>query len=258
MAINEKNQDRKRDNKSILLDEIKEGKEEIEEEIKKENAQPLEIMLELVDEGKVDPWDLDIINVADKFLSKVERLEKEDLTVSADTLLFSSKFLKLKSEALLEEEEDEDEEERMEPPTWDPVVFNPERESPPKIEPPCRRESKRSATFVELVEELKSAIKTDERRKNRRKKEKERKKENQEEVKNLAHEEAIEERIEKLKENLKNLFREKNQVNFTQLIKHKTKSELIKKFIPLLFLANRKEIKIEQEDIFDEIKIKPR
>ncbi|MFW6448951.1 MAG: hypothetical protein ACOC0X_05355, partial [Halobacteriota archaeon] len=42
--------------------------------------QPIELLVQLAEEGEIDPWDLDLIAVTDAFL---ERIDEEDLVVTA-------------------------------------------------------------------------------------------------------------------------------------------------------------------------------
>lgn len=67
----------------------------------------IDILVSLAKSGEIDPWDIDIVDVTDRFLARVEELEKLDLRVSSRTLLFASMLLRMKSDAL-EESEPED------------------------------------------------------------------------------------------------------------------------------------------------------
>ena len=67
----------------------------------------IDILVSLAKNGEIDPWDIDIVDVTDRFLARVAELEKLDLRVSSRTLLFASMLLRMKSDAL-EESEPED------------------------------------------------------------------------------------------------------------------------------------------------------
>ncbi|HEY9245376.1 MAG TPA: hypothetical protein VIO11_00870, partial [Candidatus Methanoperedens sp.] len=43
--------------------------------------EPIEILVNLAENGEIDPWNIDIVEVTDKFLRQVEELEKMDLRV---------------------------------------------------------------------------------------------------------------------------------------------------------------------------------
>jgi len=44
--------------------------------------EPIEILVNLARNGEIDPWNIDIVEITDKFLQQVEELEKTDLRVS--------------------------------------------------------------------------------------------------------------------------------------------------------------------------------
>lgn len=214
--------------------------------------QPIEILLDLVEEEEIDPWDLDLIEVSDKFLEKIEVLEKKDLEITAKTLYCASILLRKKSDSLVEDEEEENENVQNE---WEPAVFNPTKQEPPKLEMPARRESKRSATILELVDELKKALNQEKNKKKKKRLKSKKEEKNEEKVKNLAHEEKIEEKIKETYQDLKKRFRKRKKVKFSNLIEIKTKSNIIDKFISILFLANRNKIQLTQKEIYGDIVI---
>ena len=61
----------------------------------------IEILLEMARSGEIDPWNIDIIDVTDKFLAKLVEREKIDLRASARTLLYASILLRMKSDVLV-------------------------------------------------------------------------------------------------------------------------------------------------------------
>lgn len=73
-------------------------------------GEPIELLVGLAEEGEIDPWDIDIVRVTDKFL---ERLDRADLRTSARALFYASVLLRMKSDVLLEP--DEPEEPELEP-----------------------------------------------------------------------------------------------------------------------------------------------
>lgn len=95
-----------------------------------EGPEPIEILVQLAEEGEIDPWNIDIVHVTDEFL---DRLDRGDLRASARALFYASVLLRMKSDALLAPPEPEEpelepwEEGREEPwddpdaPTGDPL-----------------------------------------------------------------------------------------------------------------------------------------
>lgn len=75
--------------------------------------EPIELLVQLAEEGEIDPWDIDIVTVTDKFL---DRLDNSDLRNSARALFYASVLLRMKSDVLLEPPEPE---EPVENEPWD-------------------------------------------------------------------------------------------------------------------------------------------
>ncbi|WGI17029.1 segregation/condensation protein A [Methanonatronarchaeum sp. AMET-Sl] len=222
-------------------------------------SQPIEMLLEMVDEGEIDPWDLDVIKVADKFLTKVEKMERENLRITGNTLLFSSVLLRKKSEMLVDDEEEQDEP-MYDDHDWTPCFYDIQYQELPELEAPARRESSRSATLIDLIDEFENAMETKQKRKKRKQKKDQEIKQTQEKVKNLAHEEDIEQDIEKVHKILKTKFQKQNkkQIKFKEILNNQKPKEIISKYIPILFLASRKKIWIKQTKITEDIEIRPR
>ncbi len=68
-----------------------------------------EFLLDLVNTQQMDPWDIDLVAVADAYLQKVRELQSLDLRVPANVILASALLLRFKADALqLEEPEPEE------------------------------------------------------------------------------------------------------------------------------------------------------
>ena len=70
---------------------------------------PVEILVGMAERGEIDPWNINIIEVTDRFLSELKRLQQLNLHVSGRTLFFASTLLRMKSEQLEVVEAAEDE-----------------------------------------------------------------------------------------------------------------------------------------------------
>ena len=70
---------------------------------------PVEILVGLAERGEIDPWNINIIEVTDRFLSELKRREQLNLQVSGRTLFYASTLLRMKSELLEVVEAAEDE-----------------------------------------------------------------------------------------------------------------------------------------------------
>jgi segregation and condensation protein A len=83
-----------------------------------EEVEPVEVLVQLAEEGEIDPWDVDLVEATDAFL---ERLEETDLRTSGRALFYAAVLLRMKSDALLEP----DEEEEPEPEPWEAALEGP-------------------------------------------------------------------------------------------------------------------------------------
>jgi len=61
---------------------------------------PVEILVRMAERGEIDPWNIDIIEVTDKFLNELDRCRQLNLQISGRTLFFSATLLRMKSEHL--------------------------------------------------------------------------------------------------------------------------------------------------------------
>ena len=66
-----------------------------------EEVQPVEVLVALAKDGEIEPWDIDIVRVTDKFL---ERLDEADLRTSGRALFYASVLLRMKGDAMLNDD----------------------------------------------------------------------------------------------------------------------------------------------------------
>ncbi|WP_123538304.1 segregation and condensation protein A [Halosimplex salinum] len=85
---------------------------EADDEDEDEQVEPVEVLVGLAEDGEIDPWDIDIVAVTDKFL---DRLDEGDLRTSGRALFYASVLLRMKSDAMLDDGDDEPEEPWEEP-----------------------------------------------------------------------------------------------------------------------------------------------
>ena len=101
-------------------------------------VEPVELLVQLAEDGEIDPWDIDVVTVTDKFL---DRLDGSDLRTGGRALFYASVLLRMKSDAMWTDDEP-DEDLAPEPEPW---------ERPPGEEPP---ESFGADPFDELEREM--------------------------------------------------------------------------------------------------------
>ena len=125
-----------------------------------ETVEPVEVLVQLAKDGEIDPWDIDIVSVTDKFL---ERIDEADLRTSGRALFYASVLLRMKGDAMLAPEPAE-----PEPEPWEQMLAG-EDPDPPTEDPfgalehemERRLERKRARgmpqTLDELVRDLREA-----------------------------------------------------------------------------------------------------
>jgi len=141
-------------------DEVADGDDEVE---------PVEVLVNLAEDGEIDPWDIDVVQVTDKFLNA---LEEADLRTSGRALFYASVLVRMKGDELLH---GSDEEEEPELAPWEepfaedggagaeggdrPSDFDPVASLEEEMERRLDRKSARGTpeTLDELVRELREA-----------------------------------------------------------------------------------------------------
>jgi segregation and condensation protein A len=204
-------------------------------------GEPAEVLVELAKRGEIDPWDIDIALATEKFLKYIDSLEKRDLRIPARTLLYASILLRMKSDSMEGQKEEEPEPENEE------AAERPEEEIEENLpRPPVRRHTKRPVTLDELISELKKAEMV-----GRRKAMRERWPSTEEVTLDVSHDEGIEERIKALGPILDDMFMERKSVTFQDInSKNSTTEDGVTNYVSLLFMAQRKQVWLEQEEIF--------
>ncbi|WP_457754155.1 segregation/condensation protein A [Thermococcus sp.] len=205
---------------------------------------PVDILLQLVTMGKVDPWNIDIVDLTEKYIERLREMKELDLRLSARAILAASILLRMKTEALLyadEEKEEEKKEERIRVDV-EPYV------------PPLRR-VERYYTLDDLIEALMDALEDVEKRKPKEKK----KVEIEEEIFVVDDFRVdIEKHVNRLYAIVKRLYEEtKEKINFWELVFDPSPKIVARTFLYLLFLANMGKVELIQEEPFGDIYVVP-
>ena len=128
-------------------------------------VEPVELLVQLAEEGEIEPWDIDIVQVTDAFLSK---LDETDLRTTGRALFYASVLLRMKSDGMLSDDDGADEEPEPEPwevameggaPDPDGGDFDPIDELEAEMDRRLDRKNTRGSpeTLDELVRELREA-----------------------------------------------------------------------------------------------------
>jgi segregation and condensation protein A len=228
---------------------------------------PVEILVGMAERGEIDPWNINIIEVTDRFLTLLERRREINLHVSGRTLFYAATLLRMKSEQLdvVEAAEDEGEGDDLfgdgyDGGTDEEIDFGARLGPIERLEHEIQRRLDRKSmrksptTLFELITELKN-IEKEERRRRRMSDG-----HNDlvdslidaDDVVSIAHEEGFQETsLTRLAEYLEGL----------EIDEEMTLAELCEKmewgipevYIPLLFLALDGRCNLRQEEFFGDI-----
>lgn len=216
-----------------------------------------ELIHDLINTEQLDPWNVDIIVLTDKYLERISAMEEADFFVSSKVLLAASFLLRIKSEILLnkyitsiddilfgKKEEKKYEIERIEL-----------DESIPELVPKSPLPRFKRVTLQELMESLNKAIVTENRR---IKKEIINKSALLESGISLPKRKfSIKDKIRELYDGLLKYFRENEtsqRISFTEFVGQDREQRIIS-FSSLLHLDHQKKVWLEQPSHFEEFYI---
>ena len=237
-----------------------------------EQVDGIEILVNMAKTGKIDPWNVDIVDVTDKYLTHLFQMKAQNLRLTGRTLLFAAILLRLKSNVLegidvnqiegINEEEQVDEF-GLEDDSWDDNEINTNNvvslDEVLQRRTSIRLNRSRTVNLKDLIKQLqfyeeldrKQALKNAHERAKRRVRSYARL--TPDDIVNLAHDEYIEKSVEVLHENLKKIFETQDKVELTTLTL--LGLDKISAYIALLFLTadTEADIDVYQEEFYGEL-----
>lgn len=240
------------------MEETKYQQEQVQDLLFSKEIGWQEMIYDLINTEQLDPWNIDIIILTNKYLEKIQEMEKADFFISSKVLLAASFLLRIKSEMILnrfmksideilfgrKQEKEQKQTERLELDEEIPMLIP--RSPIPRY---------RKVTLKELIESLNKAITTENRR---IKKEITKSNALRETSISLPKStKSIKDRIKELHLRLKKYFKinqKENKITYSYFA-GKDKEEKIACFSPLLHLENTDKIWMHQEKHFEEIDI---
>jgi segregation and condensation protein A len=204
--------------------------------------QPVEILMDLVISEELDPWDIDIADITNRFIEEVKKMAKLNLRLSGKTILASSILLRMKSDSLVPKEEPSLEDDFG----WDYFPDEASDEITP-IGTPVRRRAERKTTLFELIDALQRALNEEMIRKNFPRGERPKPK-----MVIPIDEETVKERMTKIYDTIQKLTESTEVIKFSDLLKGK-KEDIIVILVALLHLDSQRQITIWQKELFGEI-----
>ncbi|MBI2549345.1 segregation/condensation protein A [Candidatus Woesearchaeota archaeon] len=217
------------------------------------------IIYELIKTEQMDPWDIDISELAKKFLVMLKKFKEADFRISGKVLLAAALLLRLKSDKFVGEDMQElDRLIAATEQTGDEFYEELEQEQSmneplaeePHLLPRTPQPRKRKVSVFDLVEALEKALEVQQRRTTR-----------------IIPEAPVVKAPEKTTDmtviikdvyhQVRHYFLVKRvkRLTFSQLLPSQKKEDKVYTFIPLLHLTNQRKIDLEQEQHFGEIEI---
>lgn len=238
-----------------------------------EEMDGIEILVQMAKQGKIDPWNIDLADIADKYMLQIAESKSNNLRTNGRALFFLAVLLKMKSNILVNinpaefEVQEEFNPEYMED---DDSRFNDDlyyQDFPNNVIPIediiKRRNStklnrNRIVTLKDLIRQLEFYEKIDKEIsiKNSLERAKQRRVRNYgnmtpDDIINLAHEEYIESSVRILHENLIKIFEKEEKVELETLTL--LGLDKISAYIALLFLSVESEFELQQDEFYSNL-----
>ena len=213
------------------------------------------IIYDLVKTEQMNPWDIDISILSQKYLEILKKLKEMNFSLSGKVILASAILLKIKSKKLVEEDlarfesilnpQDDDEINLFDE---DIEEYNPENVL---IMPKTPQPRKRKVSVYDLVSALERALTVNQRRIIRH-----------DEFKPAPIVEIPEKKIDinkvikEVYDKVLSFFSKSDTTSFSKLVLSDSREDKIYTFVPLLHLENQRKLNLHQESHFGEIEIK--
>lgn len=232
----------------------------------------IEILVGMAKSGKIDPWNVDIVDVTDKYLAHLFQMKAQNLRLTGRTLLFAAILLRLKSNVLegidanqiegIENYDDLEMQDEFDN-GWDDDEINTNNvvslDEVLQRRTSIRLNRSRMVNLKDLIKQLqfyeeldrKQSLKNAHERAKRRVRSYARL--TPDDIVNLAHDEYIEKSVDILHENLKKIFETEDKVELSTLTL--LGLDKISAYIALLFLTAQPEADIDlyQEEFYGEL-----
>ncbi len=211
------------------------------------------ILIELVKTEKMDPWSIDISQLAEKYLAKINSLTGTDLRLPANAILASAILLKFKSNVLRLSEIDDEEEFLKQKKSMSPEEKAEFEAMLPELKN-IRKIKEGKVSLEELVASIEKMLQSSRKVRDKNFLQRERAK-----FSIPFSDFKIDEEMEKVYKIIQKSADSQGLVMFSALIKKQSTNEaIVRTFIPCLFLTNKGKINMWQEQFFGEIFISVR
>ena len=240
-----------------------------QEYVQEAEVDGIEILVNLAKHGKIDPWNINIVDVTDKYLTHLFQSKAQNLRLTGRALLFAAILLKLKSNVLegidildFEPQHQEDfnydddapleyEEEYI--PTNNIISIDEVLQRRTSV----RLNHNRVVTLRDLIRQLefyemldkKQSLKNAHERAKRRVQNYARL--SPDDIINLAHDEYIENGVQRLKANLEEILNRQDKIELNELTL--LGMDKISAYISLLFLTAESDYDLVQDEFYSDL-----
>ena len=223
---------------------------------------PLDLLLHLIKENKMDIFDIEIDSITKQYLDYIHQMEEQNLDIASAYLVMAIELTLIKARMLLPRPKVEEEEVEEVDPREELVARLLEYQAYKEITKTLKEnESKRQEIHTKLPENINNYIEQDTIIKGEGsldllvdafKKFLERKNEE----KPLATKVTMKEiTVSSRKLEIRNILRKEKKVSFFKLFPVTTKEYIVATFLAILDMARKKELTIEQDELFSDITV---
>lgn len=221
---------------------------------------PLDLLLHLIKESKVEIWDVKIEEIVEQYLDYINAMKEMNLDIASSYLVMASELIELKSKLLLpNSKKEETEEEEIDPRealinrlveyqkykelTKEFKELETERKDIHTKIPESLKEFQEEGTVVNSDVSLDDLMEAFQKLLQRKELDKPLK------TNVTTREISIEER----RTSIKNILKIKKKVDFFELFEEATREYIVVTFLTILEMAKKRELVIKQENNFDNI-----
>lgn len=219
---------------------------------------PLDLLLHLIKESKVDIWDIKIVDITDQYLNYIKSMQELNLNVASEYLVMASELMEMKSKMLLprykdEEEEEIDPREQLIQKLVEYQKYKDMTESFKELEevrhefytkaPESLKEYANDDTVITSDVTLEDLMKAFEKFLKRKELEKP--------LSTTVTKKEI--TVEERRNSIRFILKDKKKVDFFELFDVVTKEYIVVTFLAVLEMAKKQELTIYQENNFDNI-----
>lgn len=222
---------------------------------------PLDLLLHLIKESKVDIWDIQIVDITNQYLDYIHKMESLNLNIASEYLVMASELIEMKSKLLLPRTEIEENDEEIDPREaliQRLIEYQQYKDITSKFR---ELSEERQEFYTKMPESLKefqedgvvlnSNVTLDDLMKAF-----EKFLERKEEEKPIATTVTKKElSVEDRRKSIKNILKERKKVDFFELFEEVTKEYIVVTFLAILEMARKRELTIYQENNFDKITV---